>query len=1036
MSDAPASFRIDPVNFCLWRTTAAGVEERLDLAPKIFDVLRYLVENSGRLVTHDELLQALWPDVHVQPEVLKSHILAIRTALGDKAANHRFIETQRGRGYRFIGSINGLPSPANRPEAVAELAVFAGRAEPLRELVTSLRRADSGERQAIFISGEAGIGKTALIRQFLAQTRSYPDLVVAHGHCIEGFAGAEPYYPILEAFGGLCKGAAGAGVVRALMSLAPSWVTQMPAQFSVEQLASLRQHILPTARGRMMREACNLIEALAMERPLVLVLEDLHWADFATIDFLSALCRHRTTTKLMLIVTYRPEDLKTARHPLKQMTHDLALRKYCAEIELGPLPEPAIADVLMGGPDGEPVSLDFAQFVKERSGGNPLFIQATLEYLVERGVIARTTRGWRPLASLGKLAFEIPPTLGRVIESKIEGMPDEARRALEAASVAGDHFDPVTTAPAAEMDEESFEAICEGFSGSTCTIRRDELLILPNDDLVRTYSFNHAVYREVLYGRMGQARRARLHRAIGERLEEIYPPGQRGDMSVRLAQHFASARDWPRALDYLRSALRVANNRFARRDALAILDRAAELIANLADSARIPAEIEFLERRGALQAAAHDSEAQETYAQLAEKAGQHGRIDVQCRALLGRSHALSWHDLGHSLRVLDEVLALCDKQTDPIQQDLTRITAYVRRLCGSGWNRTDARNCEEAFIRLKEHGDSLTVARAQAIFSMMCMISTRHREAHDLVDESYRLLDESLENRVEADLARVAWMRHIGVPWSLFSLGEFGGALTEFDASIAAFEKNGDASAAHSLQVYRSVLLFHAMDFEGVLQACRPVAAQVIRPLESHVDRAIRVLPVERRISLILCGLAAMGLGNRRAAAEYLRAAEDEMERQPIHLDWYWRLALEWGMIDLLIADGDRADARARAERLCDLTAQTDERTWQALAWEGRARVALSCGKTSEALEHVVNALAACEGVQVPLAEWRVHATSAATYAAIGDVRKATTHDRRSTATRKRLAETLPQGHPLRVTFEGRSGSSSSVRTLDEATLQ
>ncbi|MEJ0096098.1 MAG: winged helix-turn-helix domain-containing protein [Methylocella sp.] len=208
------SFRIDPINLCLWRTTATGVEERLNLTPKTFDVLRYLVENPGRLVTHGELLGALWHDVHVQPEVLKSHILAIRSALGDKSASPRFIETQRGRGYRFIGPINGFASLANKREAVVELGVFAGRAEPLRQLLALLQRAASGEPQAAFISGEPGIGKTTLVQQFLAEARRQPDLVVAQGHCIEGFAGAEPYYPILEALGGLCKGAAGAGIIR------------------------------------------------------------------------------------------------------------------------------------------------------------------------------------------------------------------------------------------------------------------------------------------------------------------------------------------------------------------------------------------------------------------------------------------------------------------------------------------------------------------------------------------------------------------------------------------------------------------------------------------------------------------------------------------------------------------------------------------------------------------------------------------------------------------------------------------------------
>jgi len=99
------SFRIDLANLCLWRSSPAAADERVDLTPKTFDVLRYLVEHPGRLVTHDELLAALWPGVHVQPEVLKSHILGIRNALGDKISSHRYIETQRGLGYRFGGAL-------------------------------------------------------------------------------------------------------------------------------------------------------------------------------------------------------------------------------------------------------------------------------------------------------------------------------------------------------------------------------------------------------------------------------------------------------------------------------------------------------------------------------------------------------------------------------------------------------------------------------------------------------------------------------------------------------------------------------------------------------------------------------------------------------------------------------------------------------------------------------------------------------------------------------------------------------------------
>ena len=1016
MADRPetSAFRIDVTNLCVWRRNGAAVDERLDLPRKTFDVLRYLAENEGRMISHDELLTAVWGEVHVQPEVIKSHILAIRNRLGDKSSSPRFIETLRGRGYRFIGPINGLSSARELSEVAAEPGLLVGRAEPLRILQTSLRRAVAGERQAIFVSGEPGIGKTALVQALIAEARQIAGLVVAQGQCIEGFGGIEPYYPVLEALGGLCNGPSRAATARALTKLAPAWVDQM-AELRTEQ-REVPSLPIEVARSRMVREGASLLEALAAERPLLLVLEDLHWADFATVDLLSALCRRRAATKLMLIVTYRPEELGSARHPLQQMAHELAARKYCRQIELGPLAGPAIAEILAGGQEDGPITREFTRLIEERSGGNPLFVELILEFLQQRGLAERIDRRWQLLAPVGAPAAVTPPTLARILEAKIDRMSEAARQVLEAASVAGLRFDTAMAAPAAEMDEQSFEAICEEFSRNTCTVREAEPVILPDGELVSAYVFRHAVFRQVLYDRIGPSRRAHLHRLIGERLEELYPPDQRDELAVPLAQHFAAARDWPRALDYLRSALRVANGRFARQDALVILDHAVALATNLPDGARAAAELEFLERRGALQAATHDPKARDTYTRLAETAGRRGHIDVQCRALLELAYVISWTDLAGSRPALDQALALSETQSDPIQSDVTRVLAYVRRIWSFGWNVADARRCEEALARLRTSDDSLSVARAELYFSMVCMVSTRYREAYDLLESAYRLLSGTPRHEVEADLARAFWIRHVGAAWSQYALGDFGAAWDECDKSIVSFEKSGD-SAARSFQIYRATLRFYAMDFEGVLQDCVTAADS-----PSDDDAPPRVLPVERRIALIFGGLAQASLGDTRTALDSFRAAEAEMQRQPAHLDWYWRLPLEWGKVNLLIASGDRSAALARAQYLCDLAAQTSERMWQALAWEAHARAALAFGDIAAAIDHVAKAVAACADVQIPLAELRVQATGAIVHQAAGDTTAATSHARRGETIRRQLARSLSEGHPLRQQFEHRSG--------------
>jgi tetratricopeptide (TPR) repeat protein len=302
---------------------------------------------------------------------------------------------------------------------------------------------------------------------------------------------------------------------------------------------------------------------------------------------------------------------------------------------------------------------------------------------------------------------------------------------------------------------------------------------------------------------------------------------------------------------------------------------------------------------------------------------------------------------------------------------------------------------------------------------MVCMVSSRYQEAHDLVDGSYQVFRDSLQNLVEVDLARAVWMRHIGVPWSLFSRGAFGAALNEFDASIAVFEKEGDRAAVLSYQVYRGVLRFHALDFEGVLRDCEPIIALAAEPAAS----AIRILPVNRRIALIFRGLAEVGLGNHTKALAAFRVAEGEIAARSVHLDWYWRLALEWGMVSLLIATGDHDGAATRADGFCALAEQTDERAWQALAYDGQARAALAGGDVVKAIDRVGKALAACAGIQVPGTELRVLATSAMTFKAAGDTERAARHIREAEIIRKQLAGSLPEGHPIRQQFERRSAA-------------
>src|SRR5258708_2811513 len=175
-------FRLDPVNQCLWRRDA-----RIPLAPKVFAVLTYLVEHPGRLVTQDELLEAIWPETYVQPEVLRTYILELRKILGDRPKESLFIATFPKRGYQFVAPVRE-DGPGSVPDTSSDAqARPVGRQSELARMEGHLEKALQGRRQVIWITGEAGIGKTTLIDAFQQRLADRREVRFARGQCVEGF---------------------------------------------------------------------------------------------------------------------------------------------------------------------------------------------------------------------------------------------------------------------------------------------------------------------------------------------------------------------------------------------------------------------------------------------------------------------------------------------------------------------------------------------------------------------------------------------------------------------------------------------------------------------------------------------------------------------------------------------------------------------------------------------------------------------------------------------------------------------------------
>ncbi len=344
-------FRLDPVNQRLWRE---GNE--IPLRQKTFAVLRYLVEHPDQLATKEALLDAVWPETYVSDVVLTVCIRELRRALGDERKTPRFIATVHGRGYRFIAAVsaaivsspkfqvssqNTEPAKLFQPETRNQKLeiCLVGREAELAQLHRWLARAADGERQIVFVTGEPGIGKTTVVDAFLSgisdqeSRNTYPIPTdprsptpvpwVARGHCNEHFGAGEPYLPLLEAVSALGREPDGPPMAAVLKHYAPTWLVQLPAFVDPAERDTLQRQTAGVTRERMSRELAEAVEALTTTHPLVLVLEDLHWSDLSTLEFVWYLARRRQSCRLLVIGTYRPLEMLSAGHPLQRMLHEL-----------------------------------------------------------------------------------------------------------------------------------------------------------------------------------------------------------------------------------------------------------------------------------------------------------------------------------------------------------------------------------------------------------------------------------------------------------------------------------------------------------------------------------------------------------------------------------------------------------------------------------------------------------------------------------------------------------------------------------------
>jgi tetratricopeptide (TPR) repeat protein len=771
------------------------------------------------------------------------------------------------------------------------------------------------------------------------------------------------------------------------------WLAQMPSLLNAARREALQRKIIGATRERMLREIIAAIEALTADTPLVLVIEDLHWSDYSTLDFVSAVAQRREPARLLVIGTWRPIEVNLSGHPIKGVNQELQTRRCCVELSLELLTEAAVGEYLTARFPKHYVPDGLTALIYRRSEGNPLFMVNLADYLLARGVIADESR--QDAVPLNETEIVAPESILPMIERQIDRLNDDERRVLETASVAGVEFSASVVAAADDADVAQIEELCKGLE------RRNHFLSAAGRDRrpdgmgAADYRFIHALYQNVFYERMSRARRRLLHQQIAERKESAY--GSRAvEIAAELAMHFEEGGDWRRAIKYLREAAEKALCSYANREAISYLRRALKLIERSPAAERPGPQIKILERLGTVYCSMDEmAEAAKAYEAVVACAQIEEQVESEVGALIRLCKPLYWTDRQRCLEVVDRIGELSPRLQDEL------LKAHARGYCGiwnlhlRGWQDEDFMAMVAAVEAARKADDRALLGLHLTELSYHQCMRAEYRAACMATTEGLRL---TLEIGDAYHYMTGQYFRSL----ALLHLGEWGELLRAINEGLVMADKNGHHLTNLCLQIQLAWLHEQAFDFERARELCEPIYQQSHTGLYGFFWCAL------------LLGMAHLGLGSREHASGCFNQIINQLESTRFIMDRIFFLALHHGLSRYWFEQGEISRARHEAEQLWRMAAQSGERTYLALGRQTLAEIALAeqdYAKAEAELSYAINAIT--DG-DTPLAEWRVWLTASRLRVASGR-RAEAAHDRaRSLAILNRLADSLGQDEPLR----------------------
>jgi serine/threonine protein kinase/pimeloyl-ACP methyl ester carboxylesterase/tetratricopeptide (TPR) repeat protein len=846
----------------------------------------------------------------------------------------------------------------------AQTGAFVGRQQEMRRLESLLQRAAAGMGQIVFITGEAGLGKTSLASEFLKQTnQSQNSVLCLSGHCVEQYGASEAYLPFLTAFGALLTGPAKESVRSALLTYAPAWSVQFTSAFTATDVREqLRLETLGATQERMLREMGDCLAALADQAPVILLLEDLHWGDPPSINLVRYLSKIIASKRILLIGTFRSEDLELINPALRDCRRELQASDQFEEMILGMLGRNAIADHLNARFSPNNFSQELAELIKQKTDGHPLFIARLAKDLAERGDIIKVNSHWELARKLSEVSLEMPESVLGMIRRRIEVLGDEDARLLRYASVQGEEFLSLVTAELLDIDPLDIEERLDRLATLSHLVRNCGEEELPDRLMSSRYRFAHSLYQNVLYQDLVGERRRQLHRLSGEVLEKHYGESA-SQIAAQLAMHFERARDFSRSIRYL---IQVGDNSakvHAPAEAVEHYSNAIKLVDKLEPFEQAKSSLPIYLKRGtARMTCGKFSEAMSDFEFAIGLARDTRNLQMEHAALNGLIITLFvTHRMDEMARRAEEALQLSERSGNTGLRLETLAYMAQQNTCHGNLD-----------IAIKLNEQVIAEANAKEDQSALVMALLQRGQLH-LHHTEYSQAVTLLKRGLEGALRLGDGFKY---QYGLFMLGMAQGNLGQITAALATFnemkaisERNGDR---FWLVRYPNCAGWLYRELEDINRAVAQdkLGAELTSKSELHEVLAH---------SLINLSYDYVQRGSPEESRSVLAQAEDARDRD-LWMQWRHNIRLQAGQAELWLVRRDLDRAEKYTSNLCEAATRYNCRKYTATAHKLFGEIASLRGQQEEAEKQFETALTLLEQYPASLVAWK-------TYAALGRLR-------------------------------------------------